>query len=118
MPSLLKENREQLIDIMSADVVSHISGARPSKSIAIVLDRRWTKEKRREEFDAHIRGSLSIHHAGHFVPALRISHFDSAGCAGLQAADFVAGAIFRSLERGDESYLRVIESNIVHGRLM
>ncbi len=115
MPLWLREDKERLISIMSANALGAIFGTTLSKSFAVVMDRRWTKEKRRAEFDACVRGSLSVHHGGHFVPALEVSHFDSASCAGLQAVDYVAGAVFRSLEGGDESYLRVIEENILHG---
>ena len=60
---------------------------------------------------------VSLHHSGYFAPVLEISHFHSMVCEGLQVVDFVVGAVFKSLERADGSYLGVIGKNILHGEL-
>jgi len=117
-PLWLREDKEGMLHLMSARALGRIAGMSLTKSFVVVMDRRWTKEKRRAEFDACITSAIAVHHSGCFVPALEVSHFDSASCAGLQAVDFVAGAVFRSLEWGDESYLRIIEDNILHGEIL
>jgi len=51
-------------------------------------------------------------------PEIRISRLDSRNSGGLQVADFIAGAIQRSHELGDESYRSIIASLMVQKKML
>lgn len=112
-----KLDRERLLHVMSGSVVSEIARRTHARSMSVMVDRRWTKEKQRAEFNRCIERDVLIHHGGYFPPAVEISHFDSMACEGLQVVDFVVGAVFKSLERADGSYLGIVSRNVVHGEL-
>ena len=113
----LKSEKERLLHMMSGSVVAEIAGRTLTRSMSVIVDKRWTKEKQRNDFDRYVARMVSLHHSGHFAPVLEISHFDSMVSEGLQVVDFVTGAVFKSLERADGSYLGVIGRNILHGEL-
>lgn len=113
----LRSEKERLLHIMSGSVVSEIARRTHTRSMSVIVDKRWTKEKQRNDFSRHIERMVSLHHSGYFAPALEVSHFDSMVCEGLQVVDFVAGAVFKSLERADGSYLGIIGKKLLHGEL-
>jgi hypothetical protein len=113
----LKPERERLLHVISGSVVSEIARRTHARSMNVIVDKRWTKERQRNDFSRYVEKMVSFHHSGYFAPALEISHFDSMACEGLQVVDFVAGAVFKSVERADGSYLGVIGRNILHGEL-
>ena len=113
----LRSEKERLLHIMSGSVVSEIARRTHTRSMSVIVDKRWTKEKQRNDFSRHIERMVSLHHSGYFAPALEVSHFDSMVCEGLQVVDFVAGAAFKSLERADGSYLGIIGKKLLHGEL-
>jgi len=117
MPHVSKPDRERLLHIMSGSVVSEIARRTHARSMSVMVDRRWTKEKQRAEFSACIERAVFARHSGYFAPSIEVCHFDSMACEGLQVVDFVAGAVFKSIERADGSYLELISRNIVHGGL-
>lgn len=117
LPSRSVVESGQLLHSMSALAVSEISRMTRAKSIAVVVDKRWTKERLRAELDSCLEDAVESCHSGHFAPSVRVSHLDSMTSAGLQLADFVAGAVFRSIERADESYLGIIRERIICGKL-
>jgi hypothetical protein len=47
-----------------------------------------------------------------------VSRLDSQNSGGLQIADFIAGAIQRSHEHGDESYRNIIAPLMVQERIL
>ena len=51
-------------------------------------------------------------------PEIRVSRLDSRNSGGLQVADFIAGAIQRSHERGDESYRSIIVPLMVQEKVL
>ena len=51
-------------------------------------------------------------------PEIRVSRLDSQNSGGLQIADFIAGAIQRSHEHGDESYRNIIAPLMVQERIL
>ncbi len=107
----------RLLHSMSALAVSEISRRTRAKSLAVVVDKRWTKERLRTELDRCLEDAVESCYSGHFAPSVRVSHLDSMTSAGLQLADFVAGAVFRGIERGDDSYLEIIRERIICGKL-
>ena len=117
MPHVPKPDRERLLHVMSGSVVSEIARRTHARSMSVMVDRRWTKEKQRAEFSTCIERAVSARHSGYFAPSMEVCHFDSMACEGLQVVDFVAGAVFKSIERADGSYLGIISRNIVHGEL-
>ena len=113
-----KSDRERLLHSMSGSVVSEVARRVRMRSMVVIVDKRWTKEKQRADFDRCIEMDALVHHSGHFPPSVKVSHFDSMACEGLQVVDFVVGAVFKSIERADGSYLQIISRNIVHGELL
>ncbi len=79
----------------------------------MIVDKRRIREKTRERFDNEVRETVLARRVGFVPPDISISHFDSLTSEGLQAADFVVGAVFRSLERGDNSYLEIINPKVI-----
>ena len=51
-------------------------------------------------------------------PQIRVSRLDSRNSGGLQVADFIAGAIQRSHERGDDSYRSIIAPLLVREKTL
>lgn len=107
----------QLLHSMSALAVSEVSRRIHARSFTVVVDKRWTKESLRLELDRCLKEAVESCHSGHFAPPVRVSHLDSMTCAGLQLADFVAGAVFRDIERADDSYLGIVRERIIYGKL-
>ena len=87
-----------------------------AKEIQVLIDRRSTEPMARRLLENRVESDITSHHAGLFPPAVRVGHQDSAGSAGIQVADFVAGAVFQGLERPHTSYLDLISGNVVSGR--
>jgi len=87
-----------------------------ARSIDVLIDARKLKKNQIKEIDASVAKLLEQHHRGYFAPALRIRHMNSEKCEGLQVHDFVTGAVFQELERGNGSYSDMIKSHIVSSR--
>ncbi len=100
---------------VAARTVSEMSRATRTRSIHLVLDRFSPRPNLNRALAAHLAEEAETHHAGHFPPTVRVSLVESGRSEGLQVADYVAGAVFQSVERGDSSYLRMIQSRVVHG---
>lgn len=64
-----------------------------------------------------LANEVETHHFGHFPPTVEVSLVDSKRSEGLQVVDYIAGAVFQSVERGKSSYLRIIERRVVHGEV-
>lgn len=87
-----------------------------ARSIDILIDARKLKKSQINRIDASVGKVLEQHHRGYFAPALRIRHMKSEKCEGLQVHDFVTGAIFQELERGNGSYSDIIGACIVSSK--
>jgi hypothetical protein len=94
-----------------------MSRATHTKSIHLVVDRLSPRPNVNRSLAMRLVREVETHHAGHFPPTVNVSLLDSSGSEGLQVADYVAGAVFQSVERGESSYLRMIEGRVVHGEI-
>ena len=97
--------------------VSEMSRATHTKSIHLVVDRLSPRPNVNRSLAMRLVKEVETHHAGHFPPTVNVSLLDSSRSEGLQVADYVAGAVFQSVERGESSYLRMIERRVVHGEI-
>jgi hypothetical protein len=107
-----------MIHVLSERCVAGVSRTVHVSSMNIIVDKRWSKEKTRDVYDRAVTSAAIEHHPGVFPPAIRVSHMDSEATPGLQAADFVAGAVFQSVERGNDFYLKLIQSRVVESELL
>jgi len=113
LPECRKTDKEGLLNSLRRVAVSELTARIHARKVSIVVDKRRVREKTREGFDNEVRSAVMARHLGFFPPEVSISHFDSQTSEGLQAADFVAGAVYRSLERLDDTYLDVIRPKVV-----
>lgn len=113
----LRASPDRLYNNVCGRVMAEMFGRTNAKTIHVVVDRRSGKRTNRESFDHHIENIMLSNHAGPFPPEVQISHFDSRGSEGLQVNDFVVGAAFQKVERGNESYYDLIKGKVVSGRV-
>ena len=97
--------------------VSEMSMATHTKSIHLVVDRLSPRPNVNRSLAIRLANEVETHHSGHFPPTVEVSLVDSKRSEGLQVVDYVAGAVFQSVERGESSYLRMIERRVVHGEV-
>jgi hypothetical protein len=78
-------------------------------SIEICLDKRYSTLRLRERLESAIRNEIAD------LPqqAVIIRQEDSISHQGLQAADYIAWAIFQKYEKGNPGFYRIIETKIV-----
>ena len=110
-------DKEALWQSLSARTVAEMSRRTHAAAVHIVVDRRSLTKAVRQSLSERLVWEMKWNHAGHFPPGVTVSHVDSSLSAGLQMADQVAGAVFLNVERGDRSYLSLIEAKIKHGAL-
>jgi hypothetical protein len=84
-----------------------------NRNVFMILD-RFLPKKAIERFNESLaeRGSMAIGRAGKLPQSLIIEHIDSQSEPCLQAADFVAGAVFTKFERGDSRFYDSIKARI------
>lgn len=75
----------------------------------LILDKRYTKEALRHRLEETIRAKLQGLARDHMT----IEQLDSRVCLGLQVADYVAWAIARKYQAGDQECYELIKTNIV-----
>ena len=79
--------------------------------IQVVLDARRGNRKADSNLDLHLRSEMAKETSFlRLVPpsGIVISRYDSHSSGGLQVADFIAGAVQRRYEQGDDGYYRII----------
>ncbi len=113
----LGEDKDELYLHSCSSALAELMSRTHAKRVHIVLDKRSSGRSLRRHFEEHLLGVVRSNHRGYFAPSTSVSHMDSVNSAGVQVADIVAGAVFRSLERSDNSYLNLITGNIVYGGL-
>lgn len=116
-PRQLRDDKNELYGYLCSRATSALTRNIQSRSIHIVLDRRSSNRSIRRNLEAQLARAVLAYHPGHFSPEIRESHLDSMACEGIQAADFVAGAVFQGLERSNLTYLDRIRGRVVHGEL-
>lgn len=118
LPFALRSEADEVWQLAASTAVSDIISGIHSKRFQIVFDRRSLKSSVRGVLAHRLEKEVSLHHAGYFAPAVRVSHLDSQHCDGLKVADHVAGAVFQSVERADDHYLALLKDNVIRGRLL
>lgn len=88
---------------------------RNADALHVVFDSRTMTKATGHSRDADLAAQIGREFASMkcIPPEIRVSRLDSRNSGGIQVADFIAGAIQRSHERGDESYRRIISPIIV-----
>jgi hypothetical protein len=83
------------------------------REIHIIID-KFINKKDRKNFDWYLRVKIEncFIQNDKVPPKILIYHENSQNSAGLQAADFIAGSIFRYYERQDSTYYDIIKDNI------
>jgi hypothetical protein len=117
MPALRNE-KDRLYHYVCGIALAEVFRSTPSKEIHVILDKRQRKRTVKNDFNRHIESKADECHTGYFSPILKISHFDSTSCEGLQVHDFVVGAIFRNIERDDSRYYDLIKERIIAGKIL
>jgi hypothetical protein len=110
--------QELLITSLFEDVVGALARESSVRRTSIVVDRRRVRDNVRCDFDRRLKDAAMRCHPGLFPPVVTVTHLDSQTSEGLQAADFVAGAMFQHLERGDSRYLRILAPRVTFSRLV
>jgi hypothetical protein len=84
-----------------------------NRSIFLIMD-RFLSKKAIERFNEGLaeKGSTAVWQFRKLPIDFKIEHVDSQSEPCLQAADFVAGAIFTKYERGDSKFYDIIKSRI------
>lgn len=102
----------EIYDELCSNVLVQISNMVHSNTYDITVDRFYSKESMRKKFDARVKECISVHRN---LPesAIKVHHPYSMNSECLQVQDFVVGAIFQMLERGNEGYYRLIDKKIV-----
>lgn len=85
-----------------------------TRHISLVVDRRDTKKKLRDNFISYIETAMEARRNGGFKMSLAASHDEK----GLQAVDFISWAIFRKYERGDFEFYEIIKDKIIDEKLL
>jgi hypothetical protein len=95
--------------------VSRMVQLTDAKRIHLKVDRYSTRPNINRALAETLKDVAVRHHAGYFPPDVVVFPVDSLSSEGLQVADYVAGAVFHSVERGDPSYLGIIEEIVLRG---
>jgi hypothetical protein len=77
--------------------------------IEISSDKRYTTTRLRKALEKEIRERI----ADFDTQVVLINQEDSVASKELQAADFIAWALFQKHEHGDERYYEVLENNVI-----
>ena len=117
LPHRRHVDKEALATSLFADAFCGIARDIVADEVRVVVDRRQRSGDAKRSFDRTIQETITSHHAGYFVPEITISHLDSQKSACLQAADIVAGTVFRSLERGEKRLIAAIEPMVAYEKI-
>ena len=98
---------EQLYRLAVSRAVRQVVARWPS--IALLMDKRYTKAALRDQLEVSIRQGL----IGTSQEVVLIRQEDSRTHKELQAVDFVAWALFQKYERGEERFYRLLTDRIV-----
>jgi hypothetical protein len=112
----LRLDHERLYNTLCGKVIADLLKHIHAKKLRIIFDKKGTKSCE-ETLNHYLTKIVESNHSGYFPPSLRISHLDSTKNEGLQVHDFVTGAIFQFVERGNDTYLKKIENKICSGKI-
>ncbi len=113
----LRKSPGMLYNHVCGKVMADMFARTSAKAIHVLVDRRVGKRTSRDSFDHHVENIMLSNHTGAFPPEIRISHLDSRGSEALQVNDFVVGAVFQMVERGNLAYYDMIRNKVVSGKV-
>jgi len=98
--------------------IAHL--AKSADALSVVFDSRAATKATGHSPDSQMAAQVGREYAAMrcISPEIRVSRLDSRNSGGLQVADFIAGAIQRSHERGDGSYRSIISPLIVQEKML
>ena len=88
-----------------------------ARNVDVIIDWSRAHYAQRTQLEPLVRLVSERSHAGYFPPDVRMSYLDSSTCLPLQVNDFVVGAAFQHIERGDSRLIELIKDRIVSGRI-
>ncbi len=97
--------------------VSALAGTVHSRSMRLTIDRLSPRPNVARSLASRLVDEVRIHHVGYFPPSVEVRLIDSRGSEELQVADYVAGAVYQSVERQNPSYLGLLEDSFIHGEV-
>ncbi|HEX7392167.1 MAG TPA: DUF3800 domain-containing protein [Thermoplasmata archaeon] len=103
---------------VASRALSEASARTQAKSLRVTIDRFSSKPNANAALATRLAQTISSRHAGHFPPDVRMSLVESKESEGLQAADFVAGAVFQKIERKEDKYYRLISGRVGYGGII
>ena len=113
MPHLY-EVKDRLYNYIFGILINELASDEYS-SMRIIVDKKHTNTLIRENFNDYIQWKIRSRHPNISV---EIKHLDSQSTPELQAVDFIAWAILRKFNVGDDEYYRIIEEKIINqGRM-
>ncbi|MGQ9586960.1 MAG: DUF3800 domain-containing protein [Thermoplasmata archaeon] len=114
-------HREEIYLRASSELVREIARIpRVRRELTLIFDARPCNRDFGVDFDGEIEAQAinGCRAAGKIPPEVRIRRLDSVNSRGLQAADYVAGAIQRKHEIGDASYHVIVAPKIAMEKLI
>jgi len=115
IPASLRPDKKRFYLSICGRTLSELTRSIHARSIHVVLDKWSNSRSIRRSLDEVVEQTILDHHSGYFAPSITVSHLDSSSSEGIQIADFVAGAVFQSLERSNGTYLDLIAERVVSG---
>ena len=107
----LQEKKQILHNYLTGFIVELIPFM-GSRDFEIIVDKFLSKGADRENFDSYLQKHVGYECQKYgLIPprSMVIRHESSHACAGLQVADFIAGALFTKYERNDSKFYEIIE---------
>lgn len=105
----LRNKKQVLHNYLTGFLVESLSYYEDENDFRIIVDKFIMQKERRDEFDNYLRLRMSNRSR---TKNLEVFHENSEQHAGLQIADFIAGAVFQKYERQIEKYYNVIRPKI------
>lgn len=105
-------------EILLQRALEGIAAEAAPRRVSMVLDKRNERWFRGCDVEGSSRRAFSRLHGRLLPPDIRLSLYDSHNSGGLQAADFVCGAVFQLVERGRTQYYSIVEGKMVRGMVI
>lgn len=105
----LHEHRNEIYNYVTKFLVEKLLINPEEREIHLKVDKFLSKSNR-ENYNLYVKSQ--IENMCHGQTKITIEHVDSQEEPCIQAADFVAGAVFRKHEFGDDTYYKLIERKI------
>ena len=99
----LRDKKDILHNYLTGFLIESLSYYEDESDFRIIVDKFIMQKEKRDEFNSYMQMRIS-----NFGKRLEIFHESSEQHAGIQIADFVAGAVFQKYERQKESYYSII----------